>query len=189
MSLQVESPDQWETVEATARVSSPATEPPDYVYQAVRLAALMYSQAIKLRRPFSAIVSTDDFLQLWTTCWRVPLSTWRSLLGVFNWLLVPLIPCGKRPHDRFVKAMLNVSLFQIGMDNWEIACGAMEGALKLQRWLGAERDASSPEGGSSSFEGRPRDSDESMGEEEALTRAASSKGKGKETSPGAQGTW
>ncbi|KAK5652432.1 hypothetical protein OQA88_10476 [Cercophora sp. LCS_1] len=200
MSLQVESPEQWERAEAAERASSPPADPPDFIYKAVRLAALMYSQAIKFRRPFSAIVSTDDFLQLWTTCWRVPLGTWRSLLGVFNWLLVPLVPCGKRPHDRFVKAMLNVSLFQIGMDNWEIACGAMEGALKLQRWLDAEREAFSPEGGGSSFERRSRNSDESMGDEEdedmryeedeeEIATAGSSKGKGKEMEPGFRGTW
>ncbi|KAK0719499.1 hypothetical protein B0H67DRAFT_599232 [Lasiosphaeris hirsuta] len=106
------------------RASPPLPDSPDYIYQAVRLAALMYSQAIKLRRPFSLVVGTAEFTQLWTTTWRVPLSTWRQLLGVFNWLMLPLAPSGKATeHDRFVKAMLNVSLLQIGMDNWEIARG------------------------------------------------------------------
>jgi len=175
-----ESQDRWEGSESTGRPSPPAAEPPDYIYQAVRLAALIYSQAIKLRQPFSSVVSDSDFMQVWTTTWRVPLSTWRSLLGVFNWILVPLLPSGKRPHDRFVKTIVNVSLFQMGMDNWEVGSGAMDAALKLQRWLGPEpREPSSAE--DSGSERRQReDSSESAGRGGGSGSAGSrDKGKGK----------
>jgi hypothetical protein len=47
--------------------------------------------------------------------------------------------------------MLNISLFQMGMDNWEIAGGVMEAGLSLQKWLaGGGRESSvspSREGG------------------------------------------
>ncbi|KAL2128387.1 hypothetical protein VTI74DRAFT_9257 [Chaetomium olivicolor] len=126
--------------------------PPDYVYQAIRLAALLYSRAIMHRQPFSAIVNPAEFLRLWTTAWRVPLSKWRSLLGVFNWILLPIVPSGKaaQPHDRFVKGVINISLFQMGMENWEIAWEVMEGAGRLQRWLAGEgtQDGSEQGGGS-----------------------------------------
>ncbi|EAQ92261.1 hypothetical protein CHGG_00496 [Chaetomium globosum CBS 148.51] len=122
---------------------------PDHVYQAVRLAALLYSRGIMHRRPFSLVVTSDEFLRLWTTAWRVPLSTWRSLLGVFNWVLLPIVSSGKaaQPHDRFVKGMMNISLFQMGMDNWELASSVMEAELSLQRWLGGESVSSSEMGG------------------------------------------
>jgi hypothetical protein len=102
-----------------------------------------------LRRPFSQVVAPAEFLRLWTTAWRVPLSTWRSLLGVLNWILLPIVSCGKaaaaQPHDRFVKGMMNISLFQMGMDNWEIASAVMEAGLSLQRWLaGGVRESVSP---------------------------------------------
>jgi len=121
----------------------------DHVYQAVRLAALLYSRAIMHRRPFSHVVTPDEFLRVWTTAWRVPLSAWRSLLGVLNWILLPLVPSGKvaQPHDRFVKGMMNISLFQMGMDNWEIASSVMEAGLSLQRWLAGESAGSSSEAG------------------------------------------
>ncbi|SPQ24939.1 b145e114-46ea-418d-aa4b-d488dc226038 [Thermothielavioides terrestris] len=114
-----------------------AAEPPDHVYQAVRLAALLYSRAIMRRRPFSEVVLPGEFLRLWTTAWRVPLSTWRSLLGVLAWILLPILPSGKaaQPHDRLVKAVMNITLFQIGMDNWEIGSAVMAAGLSLQRWL------------------------------------------------------
>lgn len=162
---QAENQERWEGSESTGRPSPPAVDPADYVYQAVRLAALIYSQAIKLRRPFSSVVDEADFMQVWTTTWRVPLSTWRTLLGVFNWILIPLLPSGKRPHDRFVKTIVNVSLFQMGMDNWEIGSATIDAALKLQQWLAPElRDPSSAEeGGSGSEQLRPEDSSESPG--------------------------
>ncbi|KAH6844926.1 hypothetical protein B0I37DRAFT_392272 [Chaetomium sp. MPI-CAGE-AT-0009] len=131
---------------------------PDPVYQTVRLAALLYSRAIMHRRPFSLVVTSDEFLRLWTTAWRVPLSTWRSLLGVFNWVLLPIVPSGGKaaqPHDRFVKGMMNISLFQMGVDNWEIASAVMEAELSLQRWLGGE-SGSSPEIGGDGGEGIKR---------------------------------
>ncbi len=132
---------------ATNTTDQTGPSEPDHVYQAVRQAALLYSRAIMLRRPFSQVVTADEFLSLWTTAWRVPLSTWRSLLGVLNWILLPIVPSGKaaQPHDRFVKGMLNISLFQMGMDNWEIASAVMEAALSLQRWLaGDARESASP---------------------------------------------
>ncbi|KAK3328530.1 hypothetical protein B0T19DRAFT_449970 [Cercophora scortea] len=131
--------------------------PPDYVYQAVRLAALLYSRAIMVRQPFSAVVGTNDALRLWVTTWRVPLAVWRSLLGVFSWLLVPLVasPAADVPsHGLWIKGMLNASFLQIGVDNWEIAYGAMDSALRLQRWLGAgetqDSDSAGGEGGEGS---------------------------------------
>lgn len=139
---------------------SAASSSPDHVYQAVRLAALLYSRAVMQRRPFSAVVAPVEFLRLWTTVWRVPLSTWRSLLGVLAWILLPILPSSKaaQPHDRFVKAIMNIALFQVGMDNWEIGSAVMEAGLNLQRWLAGETGevAGSPEvggeaGGSSNY--------------------------------------
>ncbi|GAB1313810.1 hypothetical protein MFIFM68171_04020 [Madurella fahalii] len=135
--------------ETTATAHHP---PPDYVYQSVRLSALLYSRAIMRRQPFSLVVNSAEFLQLWTTTWRVPLSTWRSLLGVFNWILLPIVPVSARAdgggtssHDRFVKGTMNITLLQMGMDNWEIACQVMDAALSLQRWLaGAVEGSASP---------------------------------------------
>lgn len=112
--------------------------PPDHIYQVVRLAALIYSRAIMHRRPFSRVVTSDIFLRLWTTAWRVPLSTWRSLLGVFTWILLPLVPGGGKaaqPHGRFMRGMLYICMFQMGIGNWEIASSAMESGLRLQQWL------------------------------------------------------
>ncbi|KAK4104345.1 hypothetical protein N658DRAFT_466451 [Parathielavia hyrcaniae] len=130
----------------------PHLEEADYVYQTVRLAALLYSRAIKLRRPFSALVSPAEFLALWTTAWRVPLSKWRSLLGVFNFVLLPLVSCQQQQqvNDRFVRGMMNISLFQMGLDNWGVAREVMGAGLRLQGWLVGGKSSTSGDGVSSS---------------------------------------
>lgn len=138
-----------------ASIAIPATETgdggPDYVYQTVRLTALLYSRAIAQRQPFSRTVSEEEFRGVCTTAWRVPLARWRQLLGVFTWVLLPLVAAGTvvtssssaaadkaaAGQRRFVRGMLSAGLLQMGLDDWAVAARAMEAALGLQRWLGA----------------------------------------------------
>lgn len=122
--------------------SAPVPESPDFLYQSVRLAALMYSRAVMERRPFSSVVAQEDFLLLWTTMWRVSLATWKGVLGVFNWAVLPIGPAASdTPHGRSVKSMLTISTLQMSLDNWELTSGAMKAGLSLQRWLGHGAEA------------------------------------------------
>jgi hypothetical protein len=136
-----------------SRHPSPAasheTEIADYLYQAVRKAALIWSQAGMLRRPFSAVVDPATFNSLWLTMWRVPLSKWKALVGVFNWALISILPSARgTPNDRFVKSMVNISVVQMGLDGWEMTSGAMRAALRFQAWLreGARQEKASMRG-------------------------------------------
>jgi hypothetical protein len=129
-------------------------EPPDYLYQSVRLAAIIYSRAVTQRQPFSSVVRSEDFSLLWSTMWRVPLGTWKGVLGVFNWIVAALAPVvvvmttgqSQQRHGRFVKSMLANSLLQIGLDNWELARGVMEASGRLQEWLAGESQEGDGEG-------------------------------------------
>ena len=173
----------------------PNAEAPDYVYQAIRISGILYTRAIMAQRPFSDVVTTDDFLELWTTAWRVPLATWRSLLGVFNWMLLPLISSLKNTgHDLWVKSMMNTTLLQMGMGHWEIARRTMDAAMRLQYWLKKggislnENIASSSTepGGGRSRSGSARNEfgrefDERRGSDDTVQTTRQAKGKGKET--------
>ncbi|KAK4144283.1 uncharacterized protein C8A04DRAFT_11647 [Dichotomopilus funicola] len=119
----------------TSNLPSPHSDP---IYQTIRLAALLYTHTIQHRLPFSKTVTTTHFLRLWTTAWRVPLSTWRTLLGVFTWVLLPLVSgggAGAQPQDRFVKGVMNICLFQMGLESWAVGGEVVEAGGRLQRWL------------------------------------------------------
>ncbi|TDZ38265.1 hypothetical protein CTRI78_v010907 [Colletotrichum trifolii] len=137
---------------STADASNPSTSPeaasqqqqqqqqqhasPDYMYQAIRLAAIVYSRAIMNRVPLSEACSQLEFLQIWTTTWRVPLSTWNAAVGIFHWIMLSIAPtCLTTPHARFVKNMLMVSTLALGVENWAVLMGAARAGLRMQHWL------------------------------------------------------
>lgn len=111
---------------------------PDIMYQAVREAALIYARAIMHRKPLRdpAVCSQEDFFRLWTTIWRVPLRSWKGVLGVFVWVALSITPASRgTPHERFVKSFLTVGLVQMGLEDWDVAEKGMRGALTLVEWL------------------------------------------------------
>ncbi|KAI8249173.1 hypothetical protein K4K56_010423 [Colletotrichum sp. SAR 10_98] len=120
----------------------------DYMYQAIRATAIVYSRAIMNRTPLSVACTQHEFLQIWATVWRVPLSAWNSSVGTFHWIMLAIAPaCHTTPHGRFVKNMLMVSTLALGVDNWAVAIGAAKAGLKLQHWLkGQDAETESEEG-------------------------------------------
>ncbi len=115
---------------------------PDILYQTVRQTALIYSRAIMRRQPFSEVVEPAEFLELWTSTWRVSLTSWKGRVGIFTWIMLAIVASARdTPHDRFVKSMLSICSVQLSLENWEIASAALRAALKLGAWLqGGEKE-------------------------------------------------
>lgn len=116
----------------------------DLMYQAVRQAALIYARAIMNRKALSdpAACSEEAFLSLWVTVWRVPLKLWKSVLGVFVWIMLSIGPASRdTQHARYVKSLLTGGLLQASLEDWDVSERAMKGALKLVTWLSNSRDA------------------------------------------------
>lgn len=138
---------------ATA-ASSPPLLPPvmDPLYQAVRQTALVYARAVLQRRPFSQVVEPHEFVQLWTATWRVSLTTWKGLLGVFMWVTLSIIGSARdTPHDLFVKSMLSICTVQMSLESWDVAAGALKAAVRLNAWLGGGANGNT--GGNSQGDG------------------------------------
>ncbi|KAI8310832.1 hypothetical protein K4K59_007959 [Colletotrichum sp. SAR11_240] len=131
----------------------------DYMYQAIRATAIVYSRSIMNRTPLSVACTQPEFLQIWATVWRVPLSAWNSSVGTFHWIMLAIAPaCHTTPHGRFVKNMLMVSTLALGVDNWAVAIGAAKAGLKLQHWLkGQDAETESEEGAEDDGEGQGDD--------------------------------
>lgn len=109
---------------------------PDYMYRVIRLAALVNIRAIRDRVPLSKACSMDEFLQVWTTSWRVPLTTWRCSVGIFNWAMLAIIPaCHGGAHERFARTMYMISMISRSAEDWRLTFEASRVAMRLQRWL------------------------------------------------------
>ncbi|EGX90318.1 hypothetical protein CCM_06736 [Cordyceps militaris CM01] len=109
---------------------------PDLMYRVIRHVALIYCRAILARLPTSQVCDSNEFLQIWMNIWEVPLAQWKTILGVYHWITIGLVPSG---HDtapaRFSKMLMVVALLSIGLDNWHICIEVSRAALKLQKWL------------------------------------------------------
>jgi hypothetical protein len=132
--------------DSSVKPSSQKVEPlrarPDFMYQVIRMAALIYARAIMNREPLSKACTSEEFLALWTTTWKVPLSTWKNSVGIFMWVMSSITPsCHGTPHGRFVKSMLMISVLTLGIENWHVSMDAARSGLKLQRWLRNEKGA------------------------------------------------
>ncbi|KAK6214654.1 hypothetical protein LQW54_004162 [Pestalotiopsis sp. IQ-011] len=113
------------------------SESPDYLYQSIRQAALVYTRAIAAGKPFSRACTPDDFHRLWVTIWRVPLGAWKSLVGVFLWVEAAVLAAARdTPHGRFVRSMFNIAALTLAVEDWETGVAALRGALALQARLG-----------------------------------------------------
>ncbi|KAK1654780.1 hypothetical protein BDP81DRAFT_88509 [Colletotrichum phormii] len=109
---------------------------PDFMYQVIRMTALLYTRAVMTRTPLSGTCTESEFLQIWTTTWRVPLSTWNDAVGIFHWITLAIAPaCHRTPHARFVKNMVTISTLTLGVENWAMAMGAASTGMRLQHWL------------------------------------------------------
>ncbi|KAF7534705.1 hypothetical protein G7054_g6019 [Neopestalotiopsis clavispora] len=111
---------------------------PDYLYQSIRQAALIYTTTIAANKTFGQTCSPEDFYRLWVAVWRVPLAVWKSLLGIFLWIEVSILAAARdTPHGRFVKSMYNIVALTLATEDWDAAIAALRGALELQSRLSA----------------------------------------------------
>ncbi|KAJ4247190.1 hypothetical protein NW762_013329 [Fusarium torreyae] len=127
----VESPES-----AGTSCSSQPTDLPDVVYRVIRQVALIWCQAILHRAPISNFCSEQQVMRIWGSVWQSGLPTWKSILGVFAWVMVAIASnCHKTGPGRLVKTLMVSTMMSIAVENWHIAIRISETALKVQRYL------------------------------------------------------
>lgn len=133
----------------SSRIHRDVTARPDFMYRVIRMAALVTIRAIKNRQPLSEAGTLEEFLEVWTTTWRVPLTTWRGTIGIFNWAMVSIVPLSHGgAHERFARTMYAISMVSRAMEDWGLFMEASGVTMKLQRWLaGGRRNEGGVEGG------------------------------------------
>ena len=134
----------------TATPVAPPSPELDPLYTAVRLAAALYTRAMSTLQPLSKVCSEADALAVLMASWRVPLSKWRDLLGIFIWIMLSVVPTVHKltgngrisamVHTRFAKSILQCGWMQMSLENWTMCQESMQRVLKFQRWLRHSRN-------------------------------------------------
>ncbi|KAK6724245.1 hypothetical protein SNK04_003077 [Fusarium graminearum] len=141
-SSSVESPDQSPRSSRTDKSSSPLNLP-DIMYIVVRKIALVYCKAISTRSPLSTACSEQDIMLIWRAIWESGLPTWKSVLGIFAWVMIPLCTnCHKIKFGRLIKTLTVSTMMSLGMDDWHLFLDISKTAFRIQRWLTEGDDAS-----------------------------------------------
>lgn len=108
----------------------------DEMYRCIRMTAKVYCRAILNRTPTSAACSELDFLNIWSAFWRTGQPNWESVLGIFIWVMVGIMPsCHATKQARFIKSLMMAGFMSMCVENWHFAIDAVNAALRLQRWL------------------------------------------------------
>ncbi|KAF4450614.1 hypothetical protein F53441_6275 [Fusarium austroafricanum] len=139
-SSSVESPDKSPRSIKTDK-SSPPVDLPDIMYRVIRKVALIYCTAILSRSPVSSACSEEDVMKIWGSIWQSGLTTWKSVLGIFAWVMVALATnCHKIGPGRLIKTLTISTMMSIGMENWDVFIHIGKTAFRLQRWLAGGKD-------------------------------------------------
>jgi len=108
----------------------------DFVYQSCRTAAHIYCRAVTEHIPLSKTCGMENLAQLWGSVWKVSLSRWKQIPGVFLWILLSALQAAeKTPYGRFLKSMVKGVMTFLAVESWEVVDAAAMGFVRLQRWL------------------------------------------------------
>lgn len=110
--------------------------PEDFIYRSCRISALIYCKAIVERVPLSQACTPEDLSSLWGTMWQVTLTRWKSIPGIFIWIILSAHQAAQdTAYGRFLKSMLKTTSFYIALEDWNVVDGALMTFIGLQRWL------------------------------------------------------
>lgn len=126
-----------------SRISAlPSAEDPshtnygDYMYESCRIASTVYIRAIQTCTLFSEACTSAEVEALHRVSSRVPLQTWKSMPGL--WLFILLIGnprarfCGE---GRLSRALTRICSFSMALREWQVVVNIMETFLCVQRWI------------------------------------------------------
>jgi hypothetical protein len=108
----------------------------DYVYESVRIVALINCRAIIYNIPFSLACQEDDNKQLFTAINRVPLTRWKSLSGIWIWVLLSMNPYARELQNGVqLRHLMRFCACSIAVREWQALVNVMEAFIALQSWI------------------------------------------------------
>jgi hypothetical protein len=108
----------------------------DLIYETVRLTALLYNTAISSRSPFSYVSQSSILQDLWKAIWRISLSRWKKIPGIFLWVILVACASSKdKMQRRLLKLNLAAVVLHIEVTRTGIAVSCLRTFLRVQKWI------------------------------------------------------
>ncbi|XMA18111.1 hypothetical protein WAI453_010902 [Rhynchosporium graminicola] len=122
------------------------TSPGDFLYQACRMTAMIYSSAIINRTPLSMACTPEILQELWAIMWQVPSLRWKQVPGIFLWILLVIGPFSRdKSQGKYIKALTQAAIMAITLVDEDTVTVTLRRFLAVQRWLGGNfRDMDLP---------------------------------------------
>ncbi|KAL2070298.1 hypothetical protein VTL71DRAFT_13324 [Oculimacula yallundae] len=113
--------------------------PEDFLYQACRMTAIIYSSAIITKLPLSMACTPEILQDLSVAIWRVPLQRWKTIPGIFLWIMLVIGPFSRdKPTGRFYKALTQASITAMNLVDEDTAVFTLRRFFAVQSWLGVD---------------------------------------------------
>jgi hypothetical protein len=108
----------------------------DLIYETIRLTALLYSTAISSRSPFSYASQSSTLQDLWKAIWRINLSRWKKIPGIFQWVLLVACASSKdKMQRRLLKLNLAAVVLYMEVTRTGIVVSCLRTFLRVQKWI------------------------------------------------------
>lgn len=108
----------------------------DFVYECVRIVALVNCRAIISKLPFSIACRQEDHEQLFTAINCVPLSRWKRLSGVWSWVLLTMNPRARDLQDGIhLRYLMRFCACSHAVSEWQTLVNIMEAFIAMQGWI------------------------------------------------------
>ncbi|OLN92824.1 hypothetical protein CCHL11_06700 [Colletotrichum chlorophyti] len=115
------------------------TKEREWILETVRIAAIIYSWAIKSTRQISRFEDNVMLEEAYLAVTMVSMTTWKRIPGIFLWIMLVAAPnAAPDAKGRFVRRKMAVTGLSIGFEDFVLGISYLKAFWSVQRWIGRE---------------------------------------------------
>jgi hypothetical protein len=115
---------------------SPSSPPADLIHEILRTTTIIYATALSSHIPISSIYTPDLRQQIYSEIFKVSLSDWKRIPGLFLWILLVASPgSGKDALGRLLRTNETLAAMYIGLKDFGFAIECLKAFWVVQKWI------------------------------------------------------
>jgi hypothetical protein len=108
----------------------------DFIYEAVRLTAVIYCRALLHHTPLSQTITNEEVDATLEAISHISLSRWKDIPGVWLFILL-VVNSGTKfcREGQLSRALARICSFSIGLPDWQTFVNLIESFCAVQKWI------------------------------------------------------